>query len=451
MRGFCLCPPADRPRALRYHVQMSNTFSTPADIQRHLDSLGLFHMDMGLGRMRRALAALDLARPPFVVAQVLGTNGKGSTSSFLASLALAHGCRVGLYTSPHFVSPTERIRIGGPNDAACAPWPVDDWIEPANQVMAAAPDLTYFEFLTVLALLGFARKGVELAVLEAGLGGKHDATTAVAADLMCYAPIALDHKDILGPTLADIAADKAAAIRSAAPVCSVAQFPEAAKILERAARSHNAPFIRACPVSADTRLGLSGPHQRANAGLALTAWRELAPMLGKSADDTKAQAQGLAQAFMPGRLQRVPGTDQYPPLLLDGAHNPHGMAALIKALRAEGLQPAGAVFSCLADKDWLPAAQMLKHYLGEAPMFVVTLGNHRAAAAQDIAAACNALPPATAQALPQGPQGLAKALELARALPAATEARPVLMTGSLYLLSEFFTQHPQWLLQPQVQ
>ena len=120
---------------------MSNTFSTPADIQRHLDSLGLFHMDMGLGRMRRALAALDLTRPPFVVAQVLGTNGKGSTSSFLASLALAHGCRVGLYTSPHFVSPTERIRIGGPNDAACAPWPADDWVEPANQVMAAAPDL----------------------------------------------------------------------------------------------------------------------------------------------------------------------------------------------------------------------------------------------------------------------------------------------------------------------
>ena len=84
-------------------------------------------------------------------------------------------------------------------------------------------------------------------------------------------------------------------------------------------------------------------------------------------------------------------------------------------------------------------------------MFVVTLGNHRAAAARDIAAACNALPPATAQALSEGPQGLAKALELARALPAATEARPVLMTGSLYLLSEFFTQHPQWLLQPQVQ
>jgi len=426
---------------------MNTTFSTHTDIQRHLDGLGLFHMDMDLGRMRRALAALDLARPPFVVAQVLGTNGKGSTSAFLASLALAHGCRVGLYTSPHFVGPTERIRIGGPEKPICAPWPAEKWVESANQVMAAAPDLTYFEFLTVLALLSFAREGVELAVLEAGLGGKHDATTAVAADLLCYAPIALDHKDIIGPTLADIAADKAAAIRSAAPVCSVTQFPEAAKTLESAARAHNAPTFRATPAPAGLRLGLNGPHQRINAGLALAAWQQIAPMLHKSTEDVPAQARGLAQAFMPGRLQRLPGTDTLPPLLLDGAHNPHGMAALIKALRAEGIKPAAAIFSCLADKDWLPAAQMLKHYLGEAPMFVLTLDNHRAATADDIAEACNSLPPATVQALPQGPQALAQALELARALPAVSEARPVLMSGSLYLLSEFFTMYPQGLTQ----
>ena len=426
---------------------MNTTFSTHTDIQRHLDGLGLFHMDMDLGRMRRALAALDLARPPFVVAQVLGTNGKGSTSAFLASLALAHGCRVGLYTSPHFVSPTERIRIGGPEKPICAPWPAEKWVESANQVMAVASDLTYFEFLTVLALLSFAREGVELAVLEAGLGGKHDATTAVAADLLCYAPIALDHKDIIGPTLAEIAADKAAAIRSAAPVCSVTQFPEAAKALEDAARAHNAPTFRATPAPAGLRLGLNGPHQRINAGLALAAWQQIAPMLHKSTEDVPAQARGLAQAFMPGRLQRLPGTDTLPPLLLDGAHNPHGMAALIKALRAEGIKPAAAIFSCLADKDWLPAAQMLKHYLGEAPMFVLTLDNHRAATADDIAEACNSLPPATVQALPQGPQALAQALELARALPAVSEARPVLMSGSLYLLSEFFTMYPQGLTQ----
>ena len=426
---------------------MNTTFNTPADVQRHLDGLGLFHMDMGLGRMRRALAALDLARPPFVVAQVLGTNGKGSTSTFLASLALAHGCRVGLYTSPHFVSPTERIRIGGPEQPLCAPWPAESWVEPANQVMAVAPELTYFEFLTVLALLGFAREGVELAVLEAGLGGRHDATTAVAADLLCYAPIALDHKDIIGPALADIAADKAAAIRSAAPVCSVAQFPEAAKALESAARTHKAPIFRASPATAGLRLGLNGPHQRNNAGLALAAWQQLAPMLHKKIDDAAAQERGLTQAFMPGRMQRLPSTDTLPPLLLDGAHNPHGMAALIKALRAEAIKPAAAIFSCLVDKDWLPAAQMLKHYLGEAPMFVITLDNHRAAPAIDIVEACNSLTPATAQALPQGPQALAQALELARAQPDVSEARPVLMSGSLYLLSEFFTLHPQGLVQ----
>lgn len=426
---------------------MNTTFTTPADIQQHLDSLGLFHMDMGLGRMRRALAALDIARPPFIVAQVLGTNGKGSTSAFLASLALEHGCRVGLYTSPHFVSPIERILIGGPEQPVCAPWPAEAWVEPANQIMAVAPELTYFEFLTVLALLGFAREGVELAVLEAGLGGRHDATTAVAADILCYAPIALDHKDIIGPTLADIAADKASAIRSAAPVCSVAQFPEAAKALENAAVAHKASIFRASPAPAGLRLGLNGPHQRTNAGLALAAWQQLAPMLHKKAEDTYAQERGLMQAFMPGRLQRLPATETLPPLLLDGAHNPHGMAALIKALRAEGIKPAGAIYSCLADKDWLPAAQMLKHYLGEAPMFVITLGNHRAAAADDIAAACNSLLPATAQALPQGPHALAEALDLARALPAASESRPILMSGSLYLLSEFFTMYPQGLAQ----
>lgn len=426
---------------------MNNAFSTPEDIRRYLDGRGLFHMDMGLGRMRRALAALELTRPPFVVAQVLGTNGKGSTAAFLASLALTHGCSVGLYTSPHFVSPTERIRIGRPETGICAPWPGEQWVSEGNRIMAAAPDLTYFEFLTVLALLGFAREGVDLAVLEAGLGGRHDATTTVAADLLCYAPIAMDHKDILGPTLADIAADKADAIRGPAPVCSAAQFPEAARVLENAARAHGARLIRACPVADDMPLGLNGPHQRTNAGLALAAWRCLAPRLGKPADAVPAQTQGLARAFMPGRLQRIPGTEQHPPLLLDGAHNPHGMAALIKALRAEALHPAGAVFSCLADKDWLPSVQMLKHYLGHAPLFVVTMDNPRAAQAIDVANACNNLPPTTATALPSGPQALVQALERARALPKASENNPVLVTGSLYLLSEFFTLHPRWLRQ----
>ena len=146
---------------------MRQHFSDFTHIEQHLDSLGLFHMDMGLDRMRHALSALGLVRPPFVTVQVLGTNGKGSTASFLASLCAAHGLRAGLYTSPHFVSPTERIRIDG------RPWPQELWAAQANKVMDAAPALTYFEFLTVLALLAFAEERVDVAILEAGLGGSH--------------------------------------------------------------------------------------------------------------------------------------------------------------------------------------------------------------------------------------------------------------------------------------
>lgn len=135
------------------------------DVQDHLDALGLFHMDFGLDRMRNALDALGLLTPPFVTVQIVGTNGKGSTSTFLSCVARAHGLKVGLYTSPHFVTPRERIRING------TMLPADRWPVLADRVMEAAPNLTYFEFLTALGLLAFAEAGVDLVVMEAGLGG----------------------------------------------------------------------------------------------------------------------------------------------------------------------------------------------------------------------------------------------------------------------------------------
>ena len=120
------------------------------DVQDHLDALGLFHMDFGLDRVRNALDALGLLTPPFVTVQIVGTNGKGSTSTFLSCVARAHGLKVGLYTSPHFVTPRERIRING------TMLPADRWPVLADRVMEAAPNLTYFEFLTALGLLAFA-------------------------------------------------------------------------------------------------------------------------------------------------------------------------------------------------------------------------------------------------------------------------------------------------------
>ncbi|MDD4701448.1 MAG: cyanophycin synthetase [Desulfovibrio sp.] len=431
---------------------MSQHFNDFTQIERHLDSLGLFHMDMGLHRMRCALSALGLARPPFVTVQILGTNGKGSTAAFLSSLCAAHGLRTGLYTSPHFVSPTERIRVDG------QPWPQELWAPQASKVMNAAPDLTYFEFLTVLGLLAFAQEQVDVAILEAGLGGSHDATTAVSADVLCFAPIAMDHKDVLGPTLAAIAADKAGAIRSAAPVCSARQFPQAARALEAAAQAQKAALIWADAANASLELGLLGPHQKNNAGLALACWQQLALMLDKNPYDLQLQRQGLAQAFIPGRMQYVPATDSLPPLLLDGAHNPHGMAALTKALQQAGHQPAAAVFSCLGDKDWQTAAGMLKKQLGAVPIFVPTLHNPRAARAEDIVRFFNATSPATVQAVPEPqnapapdpqaaqstlPPSLAQALAQATAIARSNaKGQPVLITGSLYLLAEFFSLYP---------
>ncbi|WP_300719217.1 cyanophycin synthetase [uncultured Desulfovibrio sp.] len=417
-------------------MKTAKTFTTIDQVREHLDGLGFFHMDLSLGRMETALARLGLTRPPFVVAQIVGTNGKGSTAAFLDSLSRAHGCRTGLYTSPHFLSPCERIRIDG------VPLPEDQWPALATEVHAAQPELTYFEFLTVLAVLAFARRGVQLAVMEAGLGGAHDATTALAADLTCFAPVAMDHAAVLGPTLRNIAADKCGAIRPHVPVVSAPQFPAAADVLQRRADRLAAPLHVVAPLPGNMPLGLAGPHQRINAAVALHAWQALTPRLHLR-PRADAVARGLARAFVPGRLQSVPATGGHPPLLLDGAHNAHGMAALLAHLRQAGLRPRAAIYSCLGDKDWHPALMLLKRALGAAPLFIPALHNERAADAAQVTAAANAVPPAGAILLPD----VRAALEAARDLPGDAGA-PVIISGSLYLLAEFYALYPQLLHAP---
>ncbi|HJA78454.1 MAG TPA: bifunctional folylpolyglutamate synthase/ dihydrofolate synthase [Candidatus Desulfovibrio intestinavium] len=428
---------------------MRTPFSSFDQVIAHLDGRGFFHMELGLERMDQALARLLPGRPPFAVVQVLGTNGKGSTASFLDSLARAHGLRTGLYTSPHFVSPVERIRLNG------RPLPAADWPAPAEEVYAACPELTYFEFLTVLALLLFARHGADLVILEAGLGGRNDATTACPADVLCYAPVALDHAAILGPTLNDIAVDKAAAIRSRAPVVSAPQYPVARAVIRAAADARSAPLVEVGPLPPGIPLGLAGAHQRVNAATALAAWRRIAPRCGldapaPDAPPTPAERRGLARAFIPGRLQSLPACAAHPALLLDGAHNPHGMQALTAHLRTFVRPPACAIFSCLGDKDWLPAARLLRRELGDAPIFVPQLHNERAAPAADIAAALNhGRAQAAARAVPDVAAALAAARECLPA-DASAGASPVPLSGSLYLLAEFFTLFPRHLAAPDV-
>ena len=461
-------------------------FADFAALAAHLEHLGLFRMRPGLDRMRAALDRLALRRPPCCVVQIVGTNGKGSTSTMLAALAQAHGLRVGLHTSPHFLSPRERVRLDG------AMLPEERWLELANILMQrGGDDLSYFEFVTCLAVMAFAE--ADIAVMETGLGGSYDATTALEADLVVFTPIDLDHQSVLGPFLKDIAADKAGAIRPGAPSLSAAQRPEAMAELARVSKMRRSPLLDIPPALAppdQTRhpLSLEGGHQRDNARLALAAWRHirdngplsldarqrLAAALAKAKPDDL-EGRALASAWLPGRFQRIPPLNGplpaqqetadatgaaclsyapcslgWPALLLDGAHNSHGLAALGRALARRNVAPAAVIFACLADKD---TETMLPHLraLATGPVFVPPVANNpRAMPPEDLAAliGLNAAPAAS----------LKEALELAarhmaERLPEAFAGQrpdnPLLICGSLYLLAEFYALRPDCLERPQ--
>lgn len=413
-------------------------FKTYADVLAHLDHLGLFHMDFSLHRMHTALNRLGLLQPHCPVIQVLGTNGKGSTSTFLASLGRVHSLRTGLYTSPHFVSPAERIRIDG------SPLPEHLWPALANQVMHAHRELTYFEFMTLLALLAFRECGTELIILEAGLGGEHDATTAIHADLLCYAPIGMDHMAILGDTLGAIATDKAGAIRGTAPVVSAPQEPEALARLRTACCINQAPLTvvdgAALREISGMELGLRGPHQHVNAAVALAAWRTLHRVNSRIPLSLPAIRKGLARAFLPGRFQQIPARCALPALWLDGAHNEHGMRALAAAVEDAGLTPSAVIFSCLKDKDWQDMCRLLLHAAHrDTPFIVPAIHNERAADCEELAACLRGMGASQVRTA----RDISLALSLLDGLECADA--PVLICGSLYLLSEFYTLFPQYL------
>jgi len=394
-----------------------------------MDRLGLFHMDLSLGRMEAFWAARGM--PGIPVVHVVGTNGKGSTSTFFCSIARTHGIKAGLFTSPHFVSPRERVQI---NRALLGR---EEWVELANEVLATpgGTALTYFEFQTCLAMLSFERKGVEMAVMEAGLGGRFDATTVFSPRLTLFTPIAMDHEKILGTTLRDIARDKAGAVRSGSVAVTGPQRAEAMEELANRVEAVGARLIFAANVAdpvADVRLGLSGPHQHDNARLALAGWRVFAAM-ADIRSEADAERFGLESAFVPGRMQRVSIGGRT--IILDGAHNTHALTALGKTLKAEGIRPASVVFACLADKD-ISAMLPLVRALTDGPVLVPGMDNERAGDAARIASKTGG----DARAVPS----LAEALEAALAV--RTEAQgPVLICGSLYLLGEFYKIHPEFL------
>lgn len=435
---------------------VTQTFSY-SDFLTRLDGLGLFHMDLTLDRMAAFVARHGA--PRFPVLHVVGTNGKGSTATILAELLRAHGLRVGLSVSPHFITPRERILVDGVMLSE------ETWARLGARVFEESEGLglTYFEVLTALSLLAFEDTGddagVDVAVMESGLGGRYDATNVLSPTLTVFTPIGMDHMNILGDTLEKIAEDKAGAMRAGGVAVSAGQEASVWDVLRRNAEAVGSELIPAedvlyysrangrvqpgklaAPGSGltvrpmrDLFLSLPGLHQEQNARTALAAFHVLAARLRLPVFEETCR-EAFSRAFIPGRMQMVTDAPGLPRrLVLDGGHNAHGLKALATSLTADAIRPSTVIFGCLRDKPLADMLPLVRAMAGDARLIAVGIsGCERALGAQELA---DMLGPGTQSA----PNVIAALADL------RDEGGPVLVCGSLYLLGEFYTTHP-WLL-----
>ncbi|MEI6205153.1 MAG: folylpolyglutamate synthase/dihydrofolate synthase family protein [Desulfuromonadales bacterium] len=300
-----------------------------------------FGIRPGVDRVSRLLARLGNPEKQFRSVHVVGTNGKGSTSAFLSSILTCAGHRTAQFSSPHLVRFSERFRIDG---VEC---PSDKLAHNLKAVLDAAPEeTTFFEITTALGALLFSGEKVELAVIEAGMGGRSDATAAINGEMTIVTPISIDHTEYLGVTLPEIADEKAGIIRPCTKVICAEQIDAVRTVIENKSKTLNSSI--ACMGRDFSAIwnhhgtldyqginrslmqlapGIPGRYQAQNAAVALAAAESLD--FAGIVVDSEALVRGISNAYWPGRMELIPGT---PPLLLDGAHNPAGSAALAKAL-----------------------------------------------------------------------------------------------------------------------
>ncbi len=435
----------------------------------YLYGLQRFGVKLGLENIRRLLEAVGDPHRRFPSILIGGTNGKGSTAAFLSSILKAAGYRVGLYTSPHLLEFTERIRVDGQAIAyadvarltgelhsvvadlfplPCTPdlAPRTSHFDPrpshvAPPVVSPPP---FFELTTAFAFLYFVRSKVDYAVVEVGLGGQFDATNVLDPEVAVITNIALEHEDYLGKTLEAIAVEKAGIVKEGGRVVTAADAPEALAVIAEVCRTRGATLLNAratCDweISESDMSGqqfvvaqagqatekfdirLLGRHQVTNAVTALTAARLLRAR-GATIPESSIR-EGLRRTRWPGRLQLFPG---HPPVILDGAHNPAGA----KALRAflEEQRFAGRlilVFGVLQDKDW---TAMLQELGPLAKRVILTRPeSERAADPRGLVEAERFCPKLEIL------EDVAEAIALARTVADPDDA--VVVTGSLFIIS----------------
>lgn len=372
-----------------------------------------FGIKLGLDNTRRLLAAAGDPHEKLRFLHVAGTNGKGSTCAMMDAVLRAAGHRSGLYTSPHLTDFRERIRVNGvmiPEEAAAEGLTL---LREAAASWDHAP--TFFEIATVLAAWWFARENVDYVVWETGMGGRLDATNAVAPEVCVLTPVGLDHQEWLGGTLALIAAEKAGILKRGVPAVCAPQKDEVRAVFAGRAAEVAAPltFIEAPWDSGP--VGLAGAHQKWNAALAVAALRT-----ARLDVSDEAARRGLANVVWPGRFQRVGGD-----LVIDGAHNPAAVSALVATWREVfGGKRGRLVFGALRDKDASQILALLRPIADE--IWLVPVSGARGASVAELRPAAEAA-------------GFSIVHE-ASVSAALTEARaaggPVLVTGSLFLAGE---------------
>ena len=313
-----------------------------ADALDYLYRLQWHGIQPGLERMERLLELLDHPERKYRSVHIAGTNGKGSTAATVASVLQRGGYRVGLYTSPHLIDFSERIRIAG---APISPDHIVRWTgRLRKRIEEAAPELqtslTFFEFTTAMAFLYFAEAKVDLAVVEVGLGGRFDATNLISPLVAAITHIDLDHERYLGATALQIASEKAGIIKAGVPVVTGASQPEVLALFEKVAQSKGAPLFRLdheIRVEGDrperfvyrgarartVHSPLLGRHQVRNTAVAVGIVERLQASGVPLSEE--AIREGIGQVRWAGRLEII---RKRPLILLDGAHNPAGARAL---------------------------------------------------------------------------------------------------------------------------
>jgi dihydrofolate synthase / folylpolyglutamate synthase len=433
---------------------------------RYLYSLQKHGIKFGLENIHRLMSALNSPHTSFRTVHVAGTNGKGSTSAIIASILQAAGLRVGLFTSPHLISFTERIRINGEEMTE------DEVMEYGGEIKNTVSQLegfspTFFEVVTALALLYFQRKKVDAAVVEVGMGGRLDATNIITPEVSVITSIGVDHTEFLGNTLAEIAGEKAGIIKNNTPVVSAWQLPEAEGVIEKKAREKNAAFslydrdFSSALRNEDTEgirfdysgpslrlddvaLPLAGIHQMQNASVAVRAaelflgnyYSRIHPAQAEGGNE-HAIRDGLKNVRWPGRLEFV---SYDPPILIDGAHNPSAAAVLAETLRNVFLKKFKKiimVIGIMGDKD-------IKGIIG--PLLLLSSCSILTASDYDRAASPGRLSEAAASlgfpavhTAPTVRDAIALAIKCAQEISGpsyAGDSALIVITGSFYTIGE---------------